>query len=255
MSQVGGGFRHFCLLSAGKWGRGSGASQTWIEFVVGSHPCSVGISLIPLVHKNKHSKFQFDLETVDRKSHLMERPPLNPIIIMMAATIPLQIYGDYLCFAQRTWKEWWVFVHIILRWPQDCSRSVSTPVFVSSCKNVMTIYDYITNCYVTDKSSINQALLDKRHMVYSWVLLLAAMGQVLCRVSSDHYLMICLSCYQQPMTFPPFHQRLVCLKLFQCPLQPVEPTTVKKKLTPLCENMTWVEQSFYLLIFKNSKWF
>ena len=143
MSQVGGGFRHFCLLSAGKWGRGSGASQTWIEFVVGSHPCSVGISPIPLVHKNKHSKFQFDLETVDRKSHLMERPPLNPIIIMMAATIPLQIYGDSLCFAQRTWKEWWVFVHIILRWPQDCSRSVSTPVFVLSCKNIMIIYDNI----------------------------------------------------------------------------------------------------------------
>ena len=148
MSQVGGGFRHFCLLSAGKWvigldPKGSGASQTWIEFVVGSHPCSVGISPIPLVHKNKHSKFQFDLETVDRKSHLMERPPLNPIIIMMAATIPLQIYGDSLCFAQRTWKEWWVFVHIILRWPQDCSRSVSTPVFVSSCKNIMIIYDNI----------------------------------------------------------------------------------------------------------------
>lgn len=56
------------------------------------------------------------------------------------------------------------------------------------------------------------------------------MEQVLYKVSSDHYLMICLSCYQQPMTFPPFHQRLVCLKLFQCPLQPVEPTTVKKKV-------------------------
>lgn len=32
----------------------------------------------------------------------MELSPLNPIIIMMAATIPLQIYGDSLCFAQRT---------------------------------------------------------------------------------------------------------------------------------------------------------
>ena len=56
------------------------------------------------------------------------------------------------------------------------------------------------------------------------------MEQVLYKVSSDHYLMICSSCCRQPMTFPPFHQRLVCLKLFQCPLQPVEPTTVKKKV-------------------------
>ena len=35
----------------------------------------------------------------------MELSPLNPIIIMMAATIPLQIYGDSLYFAQRTRKE------------------------------------------------------------------------------------------------------------------------------------------------------
>ena len=43
----------------------------WVEFVVGSHPCSEGFSpgspvfLTP--QKNQHSKFQFDLETVDEE--------------------------------------------------------------------------------------------------------------------------------------------------------------------------------------------
>ena len=31
------------------------------------------------IHKNQHSKFQFDLETVDKKSHLIECTLLNPI--------------------------------------------------------------------------------------------------------------------------------------------------------------------------------
>ena len=31
----------------------------------------------------------------------MELSPLNPIIIMMAATIPFQIYGDSLCFVLK----------------------------------------------------------------------------------------------------------------------------------------------------------
>ena len=30
------------------------------------------------IHKNQHSKFQFDLETVDKKSHLVECALLNP---------------------------------------------------------------------------------------------------------------------------------------------------------------------------------
>ena len=34
------------------------------------------------LHKNPHSKFQFDLETVDKKSHLRECALLNPIIII-----------------------------------------------------------------------------------------------------------------------------------------------------------------------------
>ena len=151
MSQVGGGFGYFCLLSAGKWGigldpKGSGASQTWVEFVVGS-PLLCGYfsdsSGFPPFTKTNIPNSNLSFETVDRKSHLMELSPLNTIIIMMAATIPLQIYGDSLYFAQRTWKEWWVFVHIILRWSQDCSRSVSPPVFVSLCKNLMIIYDNI----------------------------------------------------------------------------------------------------------------
>ena len=114
MSQVGGGFGYFCLLSAGKWGigldpKGSGASQTWVEFVVGS-PLLCGYfsysSGFPPFTKTNIPNSNLTFETVDRKSNLMELSPLNPIIIMMAATIPLQIYGDSLCFAQRTWKEW-----------------------------------------------------------------------------------------------------------------------------------------------------
>ena len=31
------------------------------------------------LHKNQHSKFQFDLETLDKKSQLVEFPVLNPV--------------------------------------------------------------------------------------------------------------------------------------------------------------------------------
>ena len=42
----------------------------WVEFVVGSRPCSEGFSpgtpvFLPLQLKTNISKFQFDLETVD----------------------------------------------------------------------------------------------------------------------------------------------------------------------------------------------
>ena len=42
-----------------------------VEFVVGSHPCSEGFSSrfsgFFSLHKNQHSKFQFDLEAVDEE--------------------------------------------------------------------------------------------------------------------------------------------------------------------------------------------
>ena len=41
--------------------------------------------------KNQHCKCQFDLETMDKKSYLVERSPLNPIIIL----IPLYILTFY----------------------------------------------------------------------------------------------------------------------------------------------------------------
>ena len=34
------------------------------------------------LHKNQHSKFQFDLQTVDKKNHLVECPLLNPHFII-----------------------------------------------------------------------------------------------------------------------------------------------------------------------------
>ena len=47
--------------------------QIWVEFVVGSHPCSErffsGYSGFPLSSKTNISKFQFDLDTED------EEPP------------------------------------------------------------------------------------------------------------------------------------------------------------------------------------
>ena len=59
----------------GSYQRGLGSIPArcymWVEFVVGSHPCSEGFSLGSPVfltpQKNQHSKFQFDLETVDEE--------------------------------------------------------------------------------------------------------------------------------------------------------------------------------------------
>ena len=81
------------------WGRGDGAVVRALTF----HHCGLGSILGPgvkcglsfflvlvlaprvflwvlwffFLHKNQHFKFQFDLETVDRKSHLMDRELLN----------------------------------------------------------------------------------------------------------------------------------------------------------------------------------
>ena len=60
--------------------------RTWchmcVMFFVGPHPCSK-VFLPDLyfssLHKNQHSKFQFDLETLDKKSQLVEFPVLNPV--------------------------------------------------------------------------------------------------------------------------------------------------------------------------------
>ena len=80
----------FCMIiiviSLGKQGWHSGEStrlppmwpgfetQMWVEFVIGSHPCSKGfspgtpVSLPPCPQKLTFLKFQFDLETVEEKS-------------------------------------------------------------------------------------------------------------------------------------------------------------------------------------------
>ena len=61
-------------------------SRTWchmgVMFFVGPHPWSKGFYLVlwfSSLHKNQHSKFQFDLETLDKKSHLIQCPLLNPV--------------------------------------------------------------------------------------------------------------------------------------------------------------------------------
>ena len=60
-------------------------SQTWfhmlVEVVFGSCPCCQSFSPGPPVffppQKNQHSKFQFDLETADKKSHFVDCTLLN----------------------------------------------------------------------------------------------------------------------------------------------------------------------------------
>ena len=52
----------------------------WVDFVVGFPPCSEGFSLglqDSSLRKNQHSKLKFDLETVEKKSHLIKCPLLN----------------------------------------------------------------------------------------------------------------------------------------------------------------------------------
>ena len=50
----------------------------WIEFVVGSRvfPQVLRFSYL---YKDQHSKFQFELETADKKSHPVECPLLHPV--------------------------------------------------------------------------------------------------------------------------------------------------------------------------------
>ena len=66
-------------------GQGSiGLVSHVVEYVIGSFPCSEGFSpVLPifLPPQNQHFQFQFNLETVDKKSHLVECPLLNPIPI------------------------------------------------------------------------------------------------------------------------------------------------------------------------------
>ena len=50
----------------------------WIEFVVGSR-VSPQVLRFPFLYKDQHFKFQFELETVDKKSHPVECPLLHPV--------------------------------------------------------------------------------------------------------------------------------------------------------------------------------
>ena len=73
----------------------------WVEFVVDSSPCSKGFLWIlwfPSLHKYPHSKFQFNLETVDRKSHLVECPVKSLFLkfnFAMMLALCLDSIGNY----------------------------------------------------------------------------------------------------------------------------------------------------------------
>ena len=56
----------------------------WVKFIGWSHPLRVFLRVLRLSspHKNQLSKFQFDLETVDKKSHIVECPVIIIIIII-----------------------------------------------------------------------------------------------------------------------------------------------------------------------------
>ena len=75
-------------------------SQTWshmrVVFVVCSCPCSKGFfpgspSFLPST-KNQHSKFQIDMETLDKKNQLVECPLLNPIYFIYLPISPFQSF-------------------------------------------------------------------------------------------------------------------------------------------------------------------
>ena len=50
----------------------------WIEFVVGSR-VSPQVLRFSFLYKDQHFKFQFELETADKKSHPVECPLLHPV--------------------------------------------------------------------------------------------------------------------------------------------------------------------------------
>ena len=94
------------------WGRGDGALVRALTF----HHCGLGSILGPgvkcglsfflvlvlaprvflwvlwffFLHKNQHFKFQFDLETVDRKSHLMDRE-LPKLLLLSSSSLLLSV--------------------------------------------------------------------------------------------------------------------------------------------------------------------
>ena len=80
--------------------------QMWIEFLFGFCPYSKGFLWVLwffFLHKNQHFKFQFDLETVDRKSHLVDRQLLNHnyynyyIIIIIIIIFIISIIFNIFC--------------------------------------------------------------------------------------------------------------------------------------------------------------
>ena len=55
--------------------------HVWVEFVVGSQPCSEGFFWFSSVHKNQHSKFQSNMEmrVTDLSALLLVSPALNKV--------------------------------------------------------------------------------------------------------------------------------------------------------------------------------
>ena len=111
------------------WERGWRSAHTtvaWVRFTdLMSHVgCSEGFSPGPLVsslHKNQHFEFQFNLETVDEKSQLVECPLLNdliPLIIMVIVVIfvcPILL----ICYVLSMSSSWYpsssrIFTQILL---------------------------------------------------------------------------------------------------------------------------------------------
>ena len=69
----------------------------WVLFVIVSRPCSKGFFLRVLqfssVHKNQQFKFQFSLETVDEKSHLVKCSLLNCHFFYLFSLLPFLYYS------------------------------------------------------------------------------------------------------------------------------------------------------------------
>ena len=68
----------------------------WVKFIGCSHPLRVFLRVLRLSspHKNQLSKFQFDLETVDKKSHIVECLVIIIIIIVIIIIIIIIIVQE-----------------------------------------------------------------------------------------------------------------------------------------------------------------
>lgn len=89
---------------------------------------NIPYAFVLYIHENQHSKFQIDLEPVDKKSHLMKCPLLNPIFFKLLFLSHFKNEKNIFIWTFPGWKD--------CHWTKQLFARKSS---VQDCINVMLI--------------------------------------------------------------------------------------------------------------------